>query len=246
MIFFFPNSRYIVERKNTMINLPGLYQTEEQRKAFARSPEFIRSMNSWNTGYHGSRNKVGSVMAAVRNVQMKDATVEDFWNYYIREVKPYDTVIALIEEYQRVWACSMEFATNVWFYRVIEQSWNGWKKELEAKAIIEAHFAKVRPNYRIEHATDEEDTDYAVDFIVWNKTERVSAIQVKGISYVTGNQSSTVKARTITNPDKNKKYSLRYGVDVFYVFTEDLQAGNIKFTEAQTFRLDTSNKKARR
>lgn len=204
----------------------------DERRDFRTSKMFRESNTTFGRGRHNMASKVGSVMAGIRQLP-EDADLIEWEDHYIEKVlpikhgeTPWKKIFNLIDDFGVKENYYWEDAVNIWWSRIIDQTFDGWKAEIEVRDVLKKHFGN---KYQVIEASDEVDRKYAVDLIVQDRGRTIMGIQVKPAAYFYGRQPQNVTERAVVNPEKNAAFEERYGAPVVYVITQEVAKGTIDF-----------------
>lgn len=206
-----------------------------------------RTNSIWNIGKHNDTNLIGNMMNYLNYLKTHNeiVTFETFQEGYFKQIKSkaqtFDNIKKWVED-----PLNIDIPTDVlivsWFIRVFDESFKGNEDEINThKLIIEAIKKDVKfagRNIDVVHSSAFIDRTYGVDFIVIDLDEPyksdlfpygtksgkpLAALQVKGTkSYFTGRTGDLYRTRVFKMPKKFQKFEDKYGVNVFYIITEDI------------------------
>lgn len=141
---------------------------------------------------------------------------EKYYFDYIKETGLIKTINKNLNYIQNTYPqIKIEDVKYVLRRRVIEDMWNGWERELS----FEKYFNNIS-NKKIEHSTYKMDSEFGVDYLIYNNNEIVGAIQVKPISYILNNNQYIQKDK-IRNKMKYNNFYNQYGIEVLEVAMEN-------------------------
>lgn len=158
---------------------------------------------------------VGRVMELIN--ACKPNSIQEWEHYYCswaRQTGQHEMITKAIDityttAINRGVDASREEIRDVFFNRVIRDSWIGRERELKCADWIREQ------GFRVESVDDETDRMYGVDLIVYdNEGNILLGVQVKGVPYF---YSKVNKERDEINPKKYKKFKEEFGVRVLEV-----------------------------
>lgn len=165
-----------------------------QRLAMSKTPEFRATNYVWNVNKLNNSIDNGSMMDLIG--KCKPTSREEWIRYYLnfrREKYPSERFPfeALVKKFSAAAHISLNQAYNYHFFRVIDQTYNGYASEQEAMQNIWNYIQKVNPtqvsNFRIVHAPQEIDRYMRIDVEVFrlinNQWREVAGIQLKPQTY---------------------------------------------------------------
>lgn len=167
---------------------------------------------------------LGSLMSLMGST--KPQSIEEWERVYVRHVNennlPLDWVIDRVTALAGGRYTRNEVKDAI-KYLVINKTWEGRQRELDFYSWITK-----RTDYKVEHASDELDRRYAVDYLLYNGDVIVGAIQVKPESYFRFSGDDFDR-----NQMKYAEFKKRFGVKVIEVAFEnhDVVIGKKKLME---------------
>lgn len=200
----------------------------EERKIY-KNEKFSSTNRIWGKGRFNSVDKVGSLNSIFKEFyELKKSifdniTCDDFADYYFKKYKSIKELrkisVAFMNE---CWFNGVEVTKREAFYytiiRIIDETWNGFKKELEA---IE-YLKKIYPDNEIKFSA-ENDLKYCIDLEVYKDDVLVDAFQVKPFSFYRGiiaNKSHLIQAYKY-NYNKHSKFYKQYNIKPKYIIYGD-------------------------
>lgn len=184
-------------------------------------------------------NKVGSVMALIRECQPK--TIKDWEKWYFENATTFSkvpskiTMESIVELGERLYVkikeivipewteafsnLSLEDCINYIYNLTINRTFDGYIRE---KSVIEGNLKTIFPEIRFEESAPELDHAGDIDYLGWI-AEKAIGIQIKPITATAnfGNYSATERMKTSFD-----NFTKQYGGRVFVIFSVDDEIRN--------------------
>lgn len=169
---------------------------------------------TWNTCRLGYSQIWGKLSGIYRKYDYPK-TYQEFYDKYVNEFgsKPFDKVAYILND---MTGKPMELCQAYIIKKVIVGTVDGFKKELEAKELMESKW-----NYTVVHSTEDEDITFGVDLFVNDSKGNKCAIQVKPNTFFIGNAPDIVRDRKRAL-EKIKKCTSETGLQVYYMIYDNI------------------------
>jgi len=209
----------------------------ETRIQIRKTPDFQTTNKTWNDLYLNATDNIGAVMALIKDSNAQ--SFEEWEKYYLDSGEKRRHLLAAVTDTKEknninrshgrtkedlfkiakilAQKCNIseDIAFNYVYIRVIDETWIGHNRELEAlKVIQQLCFRRCLTVNGVDSLTD---TKYAIDFEVREQGQRILAIQLKSTRYKYSKTTILLQTKKM-NQNKNKKYTERFGVDVLYLY----------------------------
>lgn len=200
---------------------------------------FKNSNACWSGNHHNAARRIGMIMPSLRQLPIS-ASLQRWEKHYTTKISDWLTIYENIKHFSKKEGYFWEDAVNMWWIRVIDQSWEGRRSEREVMDSVKEHFRK-RREYIVSDADEEDDIKLGVDLIVRERVKArrgyeevvVFGIQVKPASYFYGRSAANINEREVINPKKYKLFMEKYPeATVFYMTIDDVRKGIFKLIDA--------------
>lgn len=187
--------------------------------------------------YFAPSNKIGNCTNLYRKLQ--PSSCEDFYNKYInyalnnsnlpitKRGLSYNELITLAERYKQLTEekTNLKYDLETYFYdalcHVIIETWDGQQNERDFILFLK------KLGYTCSKFDGKIDTEYGVDIKVTRNDGRVSAIQIKPITFFKSNRSD-VQSDRINLCNKYEKTLKDLGIKTYYaIYSKDKATGNV-------------------
>ena len=215
--------------------------TKNERDEIRNTKAFAESNKPWNDYNLNRTANIGAVMSLIKD--SKATTFEEWESYYLQtgaqraaKMKKWvgkeefwklakncgrttDDLLEVAQEFSSKTNIPLEIAYNYVYIRVIDETWIGYERELNALNRIK-ELCKLYPNLTASGVDSFTDTEYAVDFEIRQKDTIVLGIQLKSTKYRDSKMKAVDEVKVI-NKAKNAKYTKKFGAEVLYLYVED-------------------------
>ena len=196
----------------------------EIREKIRNSKPFKDFIFQWNHGVYNNKKDVGELMGSLKTLAGTKTvfTLEDWYEYYFKNVKTYHQIIPLIEKMCKETKTPFQTGLNYWSIHILDSAYVGFQGEVLAKQAVEEWANNNDKKVVVRYATAEEDRVGGVDLIVMNlaETQTLLGIQVKRSGYFVSTRQTVIAAREGYNPQKYRKFKQQTGADVWYLNIE--------------------------
>lgn len=196
-------------------NLPPF----DQRNCIRYSKPFKDFTITWCRGNFNAKKKVGSLMSTISTLP-EDATREDWTKLFLEKNLGPAGILEEVGRLATFGRIAYNTALTYWWIHLQDSVYSGWQDEVTVGKMLK-EYANSK-GLEVRHATDWEDRNYCVDFVVYNPTDKtvISGVQVKGEAALKSKRENAVRARTILDPPKYAAFTKKYGVEVVYLLIE--------------------------
>lgn len=201
----------------------------EKRMEIRNSLDFKKSNYAWNKHCFNSRRCVGSLMTMIEKAKPK--SLEDWEKYYFSHLPTNEVFNNVYTPFAKILGISKQLAFNYTYIRVIDETWIGYSKE--RKAVMALRNFAVRCDehgyhgMRFRETSEKFDFNYSVDVEQYVNGKLVAGLQLKSRSYYYNHELRNSTSHR-HNVEKQRHYSKRFNVPVYYVYYEDLNEQDVK------------------
>lgn len=195
----------------------------------------------WMTQF-SPKNKIGNCTNLFR--KLKPTSPEDFYEKYIKYAEEhhtlpvkergltYEELLLLAGQYCNAGNAhsKVNYEADMYFYdmlcHIILETWEGQRTEREFSRFLE------KLDYKCDHFDGEVDATYGLDIRVRRKDGKVSAIQIKPMTFFLSNRPDVVEHRRLLCKKYERTYEDMNGLKTYYaVYCKDKQTGEITWVK---------------
>lgn len=182
-----------------------------------------KTFEEWEAYYLKSGLKRNDKIKSIENTQIRRNLIsfnrdipKKYYKYNTDYGRTIDDLIDIAKKLDKVINVGIELAFNYVYIRVIDETWIGYEREINAFVNLK----KYLKNYNLDVKKTPPDIDiiYGVDFEIKDKDKDklIAGIQLKSTNYL-NNKCKLSDIIEITE-DKNKCYTQKFKAPVYYIY----------------------------
>lgn len=186
-----------------------MYLTEYEQ-LIPKANEMSKRTREFASAFYSKCNRQSLGNVSEEFFKCSPTSMRQWFNYYTVNVRTCEEIYELCEyiHHQSALQSSVEELYHYYIWEVIINAYNGFKKELDIMADLQAQ------GHKVEHSTQEQDAEYGIDLIVDDKY----FIQIKPISFIRGNNNASLINDRKLAIFKQEKAMKDYGKPTFFIF----------------------------